>query len=233
MKLSTILAGSILTLAAQSSFASNTDTTFEESRGALGGALVGAAVGGPIGAGAGAILGGAVIGKLWGNKRIGDEVRADLQADNLSLQDEAEKLEHYIAELNQDIDTLLAKHNDFKSRQLPIQFTTASSEIEGHYEAQLNDVARLLARNPDTNVVLSGYSDRRGDATYNQTLSEQRVSEVKAYLLSHGANQDQVITQAFGETEPVAENGTTETFFFDRRVVMSFEVDMNSPLATR
>lgn len=233
MKVTAILTGVLLSAAAHSSFADVRNTQAEENRGALGGAIVGAAIGGPVGAGAGAILGGGVLGKLWGLRRIDQEQRLELVQSNADLKAQAEDLELYIAELNKDIDTLLAKSSDWQKRQLPIQFKTASSQIEKHYEAQLKDVAELLGRNPDTSVVLSGFADRRGDESYNMGLSQERVAVVKAYLLSHGVRRNQVITQAFGETKPVSEAGSTDAHFFDRRVVMSFDVDMRSPLATR
>lgn len=228
-----ILTGALVTALAQPAFADELNTKREEQRGALGGALVGAAVAGPVGAGAGAILGGGVLGKLWGHRRIEQEQRAELVSENERLKGVADDLERYIVELNQDIDTLLAKSSDFQKRQLPIQFKTASSQIEQHYENQLNDVAKLLSRNPDTSVVLSGFADRRGDESYNLKLSQERVAVVKAFLLSHGVKRNQVITQAFGESQPVSEPGSPDGHFFDRRVVMSFEVDMRSPLATR
>lgn len=228
-----MIAAGLLMVVASSSLAVEKSTQKEEHRGALGGAVIGAAVGGPIGAGAGAILGGGVLGKLWGMKRIDNNKRDALVAENQSLKARQQSQGQLIAELNQDIDTLLAKSSEWKARQVPIQFKTASSEIEGHYEPQLREVAALLARNPDTSVVLSGFADRRGDSTYNQNLSEQRVSEVKAYLLSHGVKRNQVVAQAFGETQPVTAEGSPENHFFDRRVVMAFEVDMRSPLATR
>lgn len=233
MKLKQTLAISLLTIVAGSTFAAETVTAKEEQRGALGGAVIGAALGGPVGAGAGAIFGGAVLGKLWGKERAEDEYHARILAENQTLKTREDALDKHIAELNHDIDTLLAKSSEWQSRQLPIQFKTASAEIEGHYEPQLREVAALLARNPDTSVVLSGFADRRGDSRYNQELSENRVAEVKAYLLSHGVGRNQVISQAFGESQPVSEEGSPENHFFDRRVVMAFEVDMRSPLATR
>ncbi len=233
MKMKAILAGVLLSSAALNSTAEVRSTQAEENRGALGGALVGAAVAGPVGAGAGAILGGGVLGKLWGFRRIEKEEKQTLVENNEQLKAKASELEHYIAELNQDIDTLLARNGQWQNRQLPIQFKTASSEIETHYESQLRDVAEMLARNPDTSVVLSGFADRRGDEQYNMDLSQQRVAVVKAYLLSHGVQRNQVITQAFGESKPVSQADSVESHFFDRRVVMSFDLDMNSPLATR
>lgn len=233
MNMKAILAGVVLSSVALNGAAEVRSTQKEENRGALGGALVGAAVAGPVGAGAGAILGGGVIGKLWGLRRIENEERIALTENNETLKAKAGELERYIAELNQDIDTLLARSNEWQNRQMPIQFKTASTQIESHYETQLRDVAKMLARNPDTSVVLSGFADRRGDEKYNMSLSQERVSVVKAYLLSHGVKRNQVITQAFGESKPVSEADSVESHFFDRRVVMSFDMDMRSPLATR
>ena len=51
-------------------------------------------------------------------------------------------------------------------------------------------------------VMAVGYADRMGSAGSNQTLSEERVSAVKAYLVGKGVAQDRVRTSAWGETRP-------------------------------
>jgi outer membrane protein OmpA-like peptidoglycan-associated protein len=49
-------------------------------------------------------------------------------------------------------------------------------------------------------------------------LSEQRANAVKDYLISQFVNDDQIITQSFGESELVSSEGNFEENFFDRRV---------------
>jgi OOP family OmpA-OmpF porin len=51
-------------------------------------------------------------------------------------------------------------------------------------------------------IVLVGYADRMGTHPSNQTLSEQRVDTVKAYLVSKGIAAERVQTSARGETRP-------------------------------
>ena len=47
-----------------------------------------------------------------------------------------------------------------------------------------------------------GYADRMGSDASNQTLSENRVNTVKAYLVSQGVSSKRVDTSARGEREP-------------------------------
>ncbi len=236
MKIKHIIAVCVVIVAgtvAGASFAAEKATLKEEKRGALAGAVVGAAVAGPVGAGAGAMIGGGVFGKLFGYKRINNELELALEDQIIYHEQYAEELNARVKELNQDLDLLVAESANWRRRQLPIQFKTASSEVESHYRSQLDDVARVLTRNLDTQVVLSGFADKRGDEQYNQELSAQRVSEVRAYLLSHGVKPSQVVTHSFGESLPLSASDSAEDYFFDRRVVMEFEFDIQSQLATR
>ena len=49
-------------------------------------------------------------------------------------------------------------------------------------------------------VMLAGYTDTSGTATYNVGLSQRRADAVKAYMTSHGIPDGVVSTEAFGET---------------------------------
>jgi OmpA-OmpF porin, OOP family len=51
-------------------------------------------------------------------------------------------------------------------------------------------------------VMAVGYADRMGSADSNQILSEERVANVKAYLVSRGVAADRVKTSSWGETRP-------------------------------
>jgi OOP family OmpA-OmpF porin len=50
-------------------------------------------------------------------------------------------------------------------------------------------------------VIAVGHADRMGSEIANQTLSEARVSTVKAYLVSKGLAADRIQTSAVGETQ--------------------------------
>jgi len=52
-------------------------------------------------------------------------------------------------------------------------------------------------------IVVTGHTDRLGDQTYNQKLSEKRADVVKRYLVQKGVKEDVVDTMGAGKTQPV------------------------------
>ncbi len=67
-------------------------------------------------------------------------------------------------------------------------------------------------------VIIEGYTDDRGDAAFNQQLSEKRAEAVKAELVVNGANPDKITTVGYGEANPVADNNTRAGRAENRRV---------------
>lgn len=104
-----------------------------------------------------------------------------------------------------------------------IQFRTGSYVIEEHYKPQLNLLADSLRSNGNLQVSLSGHADRRGDPSFNQALSEQRVISVKNYLLSRKVAENQIIGVSYGENVPVSNEQNPESDFFDRRVMLQLK----------
>ena len=86
---------------------------------------------------------------------------------------------------------------------------------------------------------IAGHTDQRRDANYNHKLSLERANAVKAYLVEKGAQSAQVIVAAYGETRSLTEKDkkgsgvTRDVHFFDRRVVVDFDVDVTAQLTTR
>lgn len=56
-------------------------------------------------------------------------------------------------------------------------------------------------------IMLVGYADRMGTHAANQTLSQERVDAVKAYLVGKGIASNRVQTSARGETQPSTSAG--------------------------
>lgn len=215
----------------------------EEKRGALVGAIIGGAFGGPIGAGAGAIVGGGLIGNLAATHRERRELQVELAgvtAAATASRAEIARLSGTVQDLDTDLQKMVDVHEvTFKRPQLGVQFRTASARVEPHFAPMLDRVAKVLARNPDATVSLSGHADQRGDAKYNHKLSLERANAVKAYLTAKGAKSAQVIVAAYGETRSVAGSGakgngvSRDALFFDRRVVVDVDLDVTAQLATR
>lgn len=65
-------------------------------------------------------------------------------------------------------------------------FDFDKSNLTAKGKSTLNRVAKEIKETGATNVVVTGYTDRLGDAAYNQKLSQKRANTAKAYLQAQG-----------------------------------------------
>jgi OOP family OmpA-OmpF porin len=82
----------------------------------------------------------------------------------------------------------------------------------------LDAIYKLLTDYKDLRVELGGHTDNVGDRKYNQTLSEQRVNTVKAWLVKKGVAGDRLTTHGYADTVPVVPNDTPAHQAKNRRV---------------
>lgn len=234
----TLVAGGLMVLATSTASATPVEKeprkSPEERRGALIGAIVGAGVAGPFGAGAGTIIGGAFIGKGIANARIKQELSQTLEHERTRHVRDLTQRETRLANLQSRLasaeDTIASID---QVALVPVQFRTASSDIEEPYLARLAAVARLMQRQPDMKVTLSGHADRRGEDDYNQALSEMRVHEVRDVLVDAGVAMSRISVSAYGESKPLLTEQNFENDFFDRRVDLRLHTGQSLPLAAR
>ena len=201
------------------------------------GVVIGAILGGPAGA---------FITGLAGNL-IAKEMNAKDEIDQLSLAVTQEKQanvalsEQYANQLEQQeqafahqlaaVKSSLSDTNQLQAENLlmSLQFSTGSSELQAHYQTQINALTRLLKTNKLT-VDLSGYTDLQGDKKYNHGLSIARVNAVKKALIDNGISPDRIKLFAYGENAPVVANNKKEVSFYDRRVVIQLKpAENNAP----
>ncbi|MCR5889329.1 RICIN domain-containing protein [Hymenobacter sp. J193] len=83
---------------------------------------------------------------------------------------------------------------------------------------ELNRLASTLIDNPTVNIRLEGHTDNVGDARLNVKLSEERVTEVKRYLVRRGVAETRISTIGYGGSKPRASNDREETRRLNRRV---------------
>ena len=103
--------------------------------------------------------------------------------------------------------------------ELPsIIFAQGKATLLGSAYAELNRLAVALQASPRTEVRLEGHTDNVGPADKNQQLSEDRVTEVKRYLVGRGINENRITTIGFGGTKPTHGNEREETRRLNRRV---------------
>ena len=101
-----------------------------------------------------------------------------------------------------------------------VYFETASDVLKSESSASLNKVAEILNSNLAARLSIEGHTDNTGDAAMNLDLSKRRASAVKNFLMGQGVSSDRLNAEGYGETRPVADNGTQEGRALNRRVEM-------------
>jgi OOP family OmpA-OmpF porin len=98
-----------------------------------------------------------------------------------------------------------------------LMFAHDSSAIDADGEKALDEVATVLRRNPDLHVQIDGHTDAVGTNEYNRALSDRRADAARKYLTATGIDASRLVSKGFGESQPVADNGTAEGRASNRR----------------
>ena len=88
-----------------------------------------------------------------------------------------------------------------------IEFATGSDVINAQSAALLTSIAEEAKACPGV-LRIEGHTDNQGSAELNADLSLRRANAVRLALISRGLNADQLITEGFGSSLPVASNDT-------------------------
>ena len=90
--------------------------------------------------------------------------------------------------------------------------------VKSKYLPLLKKAASILRANPGLNVELAGHTDSIGSEEYNMELGRRRAEAVKRILVRYGVSADRLLVQSYGETKPIADNGTAAGRAKNRRV---------------
>ena len=99
-----------------------------------------------------------------------------------------------------------------------VLFDTGKYSLKPGAREKLAKVAGILVSYPGLNVEVGGYTDNVGGDVMNQTLSENRASSVRNYLVNQGVATNSVSSKGFGNTSPVATNDNSSGRQQNRRV---------------
>jgi outer membrane protein OmpA-like peptidoglycan-associated protein len=175
--------------------------------------LTGGAAGAILGAGAGMMAG----GDDKRNAAIGAAVGAIAGAAVGGYMDEQErKLKEATAGTGIEVDRV----GDQLQLTMPsnVTFAVNSATIQPGFYGPLNDVAKTLIDYPSTAVDIIGHASSDGADDYNMTLSQQRATSVRTYLINQGTQAVRINAIGMGETQPIADNSTAEGRAANRRV---------------
>ncbi len=103
-----------------------------------------------------------------------------------------------------------------------VQFTVGGAELNAAARAALDAfAAELLEQNKGVFIEIQGHTDSTGSESLNMELGRRRAEAVRLYLNSqHGFPLHRASVISYGESEPIADNGTQAGRAKNRRVAL-------------
>ena len=117
---------------------------------------------------------------------------------------------------------VVAKKVEVKGDRLdlvePVYFETSKAVIKRRSYPILDAVHDVLEKNPKMSVRIEGHTDSQGSESSNLKLSKERAASVRQYLLDKGIEDGRLASNGYGESKPIADNGTPSGRARNRRV---------------
>jgi outer membrane protein OmpA-like peptidoglycan-associated protein len=171
-----------------------------------------------IGATAGAVIGG-VIGKQAGNTAVGAILGAAIGgAAGMYIGNYMDK---QAEEMKKDLDGARIERVGegikitFNSG---ILFDVNKSDLRPEAKTNLQKLAVILNKYPDTKIVVEGHTDSDGAEDYNLQLSQLRAQSVANFMSTNQVDPTRFTMMGYGETQPVGDNTTADGKQQNRRV---------------
>jgi len=97
-------------------------------------------------------------------------------------------------------------------------FTINSAALSEAAKTNLEKVAGVFVKYPETNILIEGHTDDTGSPQYNMDLSKRRAYSVSEYLQSKGVSAGRMNVKWYGETQPKVPNTSEANRTQNRRV---------------
>jgi outer membrane protein OmpA-like peptidoglycan-associated protein len=171
-----------------------------------------------IGAGTGGVLGG-IIGHATGSTVAGILIGAAVGG--LAGGFIGNYMDKQAAEIERDIEGAKVERVGegikitFSSG---ILFDVDKANLKDPYKDELSQLATILNKYEDTNILLAGHTDSTGSDEHNLELSRRRAQAVANFLSTQNVNSARFSTQGYGKSDPIASNDTPEGRSQNRRV---------------
>jgi outer membrane protein OmpA-like peptidoglycan-associated protein len=175
-------------------------------KGGAAGAATGAVIGGVIGSQTGNTAAGAIIGAAVGGAAgayIGHYM--DEQAEEMERDLEGATVERIGEGIKITFDSGLL-------------FDVDKAALKPKSEENLTNLAVILNKYEDTEVLLEGHTDATGTEEHNLELSRARAQSVANYLEGQQVKPTRFTIMGYGEGQPIATNDTKDGRAANRRV---------------
>lgn len=173
--------------------------------GGVAGGVLGAAVGGGrgalVGVAAGAALGGGT--GYWMDSRAAT-LKADLKRQGM--------------EASTGLDPATGRQMLTIQAPADVAFATSSADLQPAAFQGLSAIANSLKGQPDVRVEITGHTDNKGSAQFNNMLSYARAQAVAQYLYAAGVPAQSIAVRGVGSNMPIASDAKAQGRAQNRRV---------------
>ena len=107
-------------------------------------------------------------------------------------------------------------------KNIIIYFRFNTNKLSDDALIKLDEAAEIMTQNPDTDIIIKGYTDTTGNYDYNKELSLLRANIVKSFLADKGINPTKIKTIGMGPEKPMYSNETAKGRRNNRRVEIEF-----------
>lgn len=105
-----------------------------------------------------------------------------------------------------------------------INFASSSFNISQNSMTMLQNAAKAINAAPaDTKIHVGGHTDNTGSSQLNTKLSKQRAQAVVDKLVELGVDISKLSSQGYGDSQPIADNNTTEGQAKNRRMEFTLQ----------
>ena len=144
--------------------------------------------------------------------RLNDRMdKLDNTKEVFAIRDRIDAIEDRLDNIEDELDEVKTKKSTYDNpivglgkltgKNVTIRFRTGSIQVAPEYMVLLNEVFEHMARSPVQRILITGYSDRSGNATTNLLLSEKRANAVRAHLLKRGISAERILVNYYGDTK--------------------------------
>jgi outer membrane protein OmpA-like peptidoglycan-associated protein len=97
-------------------------------------------------------------------------------------------------------------------------FKINSSILNEEAKVNLEKVAGIFVKYPQTTILIEGHTDNTGTSEYNMELSQKRAYAVSDFLATKGVSTSRMNIKWYGETQPKYPNDNDANRALNRRV---------------
>ena len=171
-----------------------------------------------IGGGSGAVIGG-IIGNQSGNTALGAIIGAAVGGAAGAII--GNYMDNQAEEIERDLEGATVERIGEGIKitfDSGILFDVNSSSVQAAGRQNLANLAEILIKYEDTDILIEGHTDATGSDDYNLTLSRNRAQSVANILEGSAVQVPRFTIMGYGEMQPIDSNDTATGRQANRRV---------------